>query len=377
MTFIALASLALLLSILNSITILSPSLSPSPSGSQPSPLEQSRSKPRRISILLPLRNEAKNVDTLIESIAKQIAPSGSLHQWEVIALDDDSSDETLQLLLDAQSRFDLLKVIRSDGPFEKWLGKPAAQERLFRAASGEFLVYVDADVRLEPEAIVRSIDLMVQRDWDFISPYPRQIAETFIERMIQPLLQWSWFASVPLRLAERLRIPSMAVANGQLFIVRRDALEVVGGFTLVKTEILEDLELARALWRVGKKGSVVDGSAIAQCRMYQGGQELIDGYSKSLWRAFGSPLGALFAAFLLLATSWGPLLMALTGNPWGWIAYFFVSLSRLIAALRTRSFWQGFLLHPVSVVILLYILLRSFHLKSQGQLSWRDRKIEL
>lgn len=366
---IALAPVALLLTLLNAATILQPV--------NRTPEDRKGSTPRKISVLLPLRNEAKNVTALIESIAAQIGESKVNHRWEVIALDDDSTDETHQLLLDSRSKLDLLKIIRSDGPREGWLGKPAAQERLFREASGDFLVFIDADVRLEPEAIVRSVELMIERDWDFTSPYPRQIAMTFVERMIQPLLQWSWLASVPLRLAERLRIPSMAVANGQLFIVKRDALEEIGGFASVKSEILEDLELARALWRANKKGSVVDGSAIASCRMYEGGKELIDGYSKSIWRAFGSPRGALVATLLLLATSWAPLLMALTGNPWGWIAYFFVSLSRLIAALRTRSFWQGFLLHPISVAILLYILIRSFILKSQGRLSWRDRKIEL
>ncbi len=361
---IVLASLALSLSLINAATILSPS-------------DIKESIPRKISVLLPLRNEANNVNPLIDSIALQIGESTIHHQWEVIALDDDSNDQTHQLLLDSQSKLDLLKIIRSDGPMENWLGKPAAQEKLFREATGDYLVFVDADVRLERDAIARSIELMAERDWDFTSPYPRQIALTFIERMIQPLLQWSWFASVPLRLAERLRAPSMAVANGQLFIVKRSALEAIGGFTSVKSEILEDLELARSLWRAGSKGSVIDGSAIAYCRMYESGQQLIDGYSKSLWRAFGSPLGALFAALLLLATSWLPLLIALSGNPWGWIAYLFVSLSRLVAALRTRSFWQSFLLHPISVAILLYILMRSFLLKSQGRLSWRDRKIEL
>lgn len=361
---IALASIALILTFINAATILSPG-------------NQKGSTPRKISILLPLRNEAKNVEGLIDSIAVQTGASKINHQWEVIALDDDSTDQTHQLLLDSQSKLELLKIIRSDGPLDNWLGKPAAQERLFREATGDYLVFIDADVRLEPRAVERSIELMVERDWDFTSPYPRQIAMTFIERMVQPLLQWSWFASVPLRLAERLRTPSMAVANGQLFIVKREALESIGGFASVKSEILEDIELARTLWRANKKGSVSDGSSIAYCRMYEGGRELIDGYSKSLWRAFGSPLGAFVAASLLFATSWLPLLLALSGDPWGWIAYFFISLSRLIAALRTRSFWQGFLLHPLSVAILLYILIRSFLLKSQGRLSWRDRVIEL
>jgi GT2 family glycosyltransferase len=139
--------------------------------------------------------------------------------------------------------------------------------------------------------------------------------------------------------------------------------------------VLEDIELARRLWRAGLSGSVVDGSAIAHCKMYESNQELIDGYSKSLWRAFGSPAGALFVIALMVATSWLPLIAGILGNSWGWFAFFAISLSRLVAALRTASFWQSFLLHPLSVALLTYMVARSFRLKRAGSLTWRDRAI--
>jgi GT2 family glycosyltransferase len=167
----------------------------------------------------------------------------------------------------------------------------------------------------------------------------------------------------------------MAVANGQFFVVTREALSSIGGFESVKGEVLEDIELARRLWQAGFAGSVVDGSAIAHCRMYESSQELIDGYSKSLWRAFGSPVGAAVALLLMVTTSWLPLLAGILGAAWGWVAFFAISLSRLIAALRTASFWQSFLLHPLSVALLLYLVFRSFRLKRAGALTWRDRAI--
>jgi GT2 family glycosyltransferase len=268
-----------------------------------------------------------------------------------------------------------LRIIEGGPLPDGWLGKPAASQSLLDQSQGRYLVFIDADVRLIPGAISSAIRVMEDESWDFISPYPRQEARSLVERLIQPLLQWSWFASVPLRLAAAFRIPSMAVANGQFFIVRRDALLAIGGFDSVKSEVLEDLEIARTLWNSGFRGSVVNGSEIAYCRMYNDGKELIEGYSKSLWRAFGSPLGATFALALMFLTSWVPLIFALSGSPWGWISYFSISLSRLIAALRTRSFWQSFLLHPLSVALLSFMVLRSFHLKRQGRLTWRDRSV--
>jgi glycosyltransferase involved in cell wall biosynthesis len=299
------------------------------------------------------------------------------NSWEVIALDDQSSDDTQIMLEKLREVLPELQVLTGDGPGVGWLGKPAAQQRLISESKGRYLVFIDADVRLEPGAISAAIALMERNGWDFVSPYPRQEAVTFIERVIQPLLQWSWFASIPLRLAARMRIPSMAVANGQFFIVERSALASIDGFTSVKGEVLEDIELARQLWKSGFHGSVIDGSSISYCRMYQDGKELIDGYSKSLWRAFGSPLGATVALLLMIITSWLPLIAGILGSPIGWLAYFAISLSRLIAALRTRSFWQSFLLHPISVAILIFMVFRSFNLKRQGALTWRDRSIAI
>lgn len=369
---LSLSLIALALTLLNAATIWRPLPS-----MQPSSTEGSRTVRINASILLPMRNEAKNVEPLISSISDALQHEAGGIDWEVIALDDQSSDETHHLLSQSQTTLPQLRITRGLDPETGWLGKPAAQHRLYLEAKNEYLVFVDSDVRIEPGSITAAISTMEQEGWDFISPYPRQIALTFLERLIQPLLQWSWFASVPLRLAARFRINSMAVANGQLFIVKRSALAAIDGFASVKSEILEDIEVARRLWVAGFKGSVVDGSALAHCRMYESGKELIDGYGKSLWRAFGSPFGATLAITIMIATSWLPLVMGVIGNPWGWLAYFAVSLSRLIAALRTRSFWQSFLLHPISVALLTFMIVRSFILKRKGALTWRDRSIAL
>jgi len=167
----------------------------------------------------------------------------------------------------------------------------------------------------------------------------------------------------------------MAVGNGQFLAIEKSALEEIGGFESVKGEVLEDIELVRALWRAGIPGSVIEGSNLASCRMYQSNREVVAGYTKSLWRAFGSPFSALLTALLLVATSWLPLILGLSGSPWGWLSFFLISLSRLISSLATRSFWQGFLLHPISVAIVIYMIALSFLKKSRGALTWRDRVI--
>ena len=320
-----------------------------------------------VSILIPMRNEATNVQGVLSSTLA----STLLRAWDVTVLDDQSNDATAEQLKD----YPQVKTITGSELPEGWLGKNFACHQLVAQSTGDYLVFVDADTRLSPGAIASAITDMNAYGWDFISPYPRQIAITFIERFIQPLLQWSWLASVPLRFAERGQFGSMIIANGQFMIIKREAYIKAGGHKAIRHEVLDDLELARLLARNGFKGGVADGSEVAQCRMYNNAPDLIAGYSKSLWRAFGSPIGALFASLFLLITGAVPIFLALSGYRTAWLGYFLVVLSRYLAAARTRSTPSTALLHPLSIVILLFLVGKSWQQKLTGQLMWRGRSV--
>lgn len=322
-----------------------------------------------ISIVIPLRNEAQNVNGVIHSLVSQ----GGLLDFEVIALDDSSSDGTRQLLNDISDP--RLSVVEGTALPSGWLGKNFACHVLAQQARGEILVFVDADVRLSDTAVNTAIHAMRRWRWSFISPYPRQIAVTFIERLAQPLLQWSWFATLPLRIAELTQRSSMVVANGQFLIMTREAYQDAGGHEGIKSEVLDDLELARAMVRAGHRGNVAEASAIAECRMYSSAQELLEGYAKSQWRAFGNLLGAIAASILLFLTSIFPIVTGLAGNIYGWYGYFLIVLSRILVGIRTRSTLSSALLHPLSAALWIYLILISWSGKIRGTLTWRGRKI--
>src|SRR5205807_5961315 len=130
-----------------------------------------------------------------------------------------------------------------------WLGKPHACWHLARAATGTVLVFVDADVVLAPDAVAGAVSLLRNEGLAFVSPYPRQLAGSWLERLVQPLLQWSWLAFLPLRLAERGHRPSLANANGQLLVVDTAAYRRAGGHASVRAEVVDDVALARSLRR--------------------------------------------------------------------------------------------------------------------------------
>jgi glycosyltransferase involved in cell wall biosynthesis len=312
-----------------------------------------------VDVLIPMRNEEENVEGCLKSVLN----SELLDVSKVFVLDDGSSDSTAELI--GQFKVDKLSGTQ---PPTGWLGKVWACHNLAQVGSGKYLVFVDADVRLHPYAIASSITKMNKFNWDFISPYPRQISGSFLEKLIQPLLQWSWLASVPLRIAEKFPNRSMTIANGQFFIVKRSAYNTSGGHAAISDEVLDDLELARLLISKGFKGGVADGSAVASCRMYKSNSQLIDGYTKSLWKAFGGQFGTLVAIFLLYFTGISPYLGI--GAP-----ATFVFLSRVLAAIKTRSNPAYAFLHPISILILLYLIVLSSIRKSRGTLQWRGRAI--
>ena len=322
-----------------------------------------------VAVLLPVRNEAANIVDLVASLKAQTGISDLSFYF----LDDGSEDETCQLLkreIAGDKRFSI-----SSGELlpEGWLGKPWALEQLRSKAKADYLVNIDADVRLVPRAICAAINLLIDQKLDFVSPYPQQIAKTFGERIIQPLLQWSWLSTVPLRIAEKSGRPALAVANGQFFAVRQSALAAVAGYSASKTAVLDDMELARTLLQTGFKGCVADGSRIATCHMYNSWAEVKAGYGKSLWAAFGSRFGSLIAVAFLFITGVLPLLGAIAGFTSGFYALEFVIISRIISARVSGGRFLDAFLHPISSLMLIYLIIYSW--SARGKVQWKGRTL--
>ncbi len=251
----------------------------------------------RVSVLVPARDEAARVGACIVALLA----SERLRDLEVIVLDDDSSDNTADVVRRAAQGDPRLRVI--DGGTapvpDGWVGKTWACHRLARAATGSVLVFVDADVVLAPYGVAASVALLRWSGLDLVSPYPRQEADGPLPRLVQPLLQWSWATLLPLGLAETSPRESLVAANGQLLVVDARAYDEAGGHEAVRGAVLDDVALLRALKRAGRRGVVVDGTDVATCRMYDGADDLVAGYTKSLWSAFGPPAGAAGVVALL------------------------------------------------------------------------------
>jgi Glycosyl transferase family 2 len=321
--------------------------------------------PERVSVLIPMRDEAAQARDCLAAVLAQDGVT------EVLVLDDGSTDRTAEAV-----RAMGVRVLAGRPLPPGWLGKPHACQQLADASdpAADVLLFLDADVRLRPGAVAATVDLLGDRD--LVCPYPRQVAVTAAERLVQPLLQWSWLTFLPLRLAERSPRESLSAANGQLLAVRRAAYDRAGGHATVRAEVVEDVALLRAVKRAGGRGGVADGTALADCRMYAGWPELRDGYTKSLWSAFGSRAGAAGVAGLLALAYLVPPLAALRGSRTGLAGYAAGVTGRVLTARRTGGrAWPDAFAHPVSVAVFAGLTARSLRARRAGTLTWKGRRL--
>lgn len=320
----------------------------------------------RVRVVVPARDEAHQLGGCLDTLAAQTG----VPRLEVVVVDDGSTDGTAAVAAAHGAR-----VLAAVPPGPGWLGKPnACAQGAADAGDVDVLVFVDADVRLAPQAVAAAVALLQAHDLDLVSPWPRQLALGPAERLVQPLQQWLWATTLPLRLAEGPGRPSMAAANGQFLVLRRAGYERAGGHGAVRGEVLEDIALLRAVKRSGGRGVVADGSQLAATRMYAGWGELAAGYEKSLWSALGgSPAGSL-AAGAALAAVW--VVPPLAGGRAGLVGYAAGVAGRVVTAARTGGrVWPDALTHPLGVLVLDWLLVRSVLGHHRGTLRWRGRTL--
>ncbi|MFC7548422.1 glycosyltransferase [Plantactinospora sp. GCM10030261] len=336
----------------------------------------------RVAVLLPLRDEADRVTPCLRAMLAQ----RGVPDLEIVVLDDGSTDGTADVVHAVVGADPRVRLVTGAPPPAGWLGKPYACQQLAGHAdpTATVLVFVDADVILAPHAVAAAVAELRTSGVTLLSPYPRIVVGSVGERLVQPLLQWLWLTFLPLRAMERSARPSLAAAGGQLLVVDRPGYLRAGGHGAVRDRILEDVELARAVKRSGGRIALADGSALAACRMYGSWAELRDGYTKSLWASFGSPVAAATVVTLLLLLYTAPPLVALGAALAGASGTALVALAgyllgvvgRMVTARATGGrWWPDALAHPVSVALLGWLTARSYHLRRTRRLTWRGRPV--
>jgi chlorobactene glucosyltransferase len=334
----------------------------------------------KVAVLVPARNEEEVIERCVASLLNQDYPD-----FEVLVLDDESSDGTLQVLtkLAANRR---LRVLQGLPPPPGWVGKCWACHQLATAApaAAEVLVFVDADTWHERDMLRGLGCALTAEDADLVSVIPEQLMLTLGEKLTVPLLGWSLFTHFPLAPA-RAGPFQLAVAVGQVMAFRRDSYWRAGGHAAVADRVAEDVALARLMARMGCRELLVNGVGRARCRMYTSFGGALAGFGKNLFAFFNYsfPLYLFVWCWLALAlvgpwavVTWG--LLSGTGPP----ALALASIG-LGAASWTLFAWR---LRAPAVVVGLYpiiglvaFLLAIFSLVQHclGRASWKGRRLPI
>ncbi|WP_280503526.1 glycosyltransferase, partial [Nocardia farcinica] len=246
------------------------------------------------------------------------------------------------------------------------------------------VIFLDADVRLAPQAVAAAVAELRRSGAGLVAPWPWQRACSPAEALMQPLLCWSWASTLPVRLGNRSRRESTVVSCGQFLAFDTPAYRAIGGHAAVAGSPIEDMDIARALRRAGWPTRVVAAGGLASTRMYRGTAELDEGYTRWLWSAYGGSGAAAAAIGLAAGLAYLlPPVAALCGRgPLRWTGaagYAAAVVSRLAArrletgtAPRAADVGSA-LAHPVSVAAYQLLVIRSHRARRRGAVRWKGR----
>jgi chlorobactene glucosyltransferase len=336
--------------------------------------------PGKVSVLIPARDEAARIEACVRAA---LASAHPIH--ELIVYDDASTDATPEILARLRAEDARLRVVQGDGLPAGWVGKPHACHRLAAAATGDVLVFLDADVRLDPSGLARVGSLMQGLEAGVVTAVPRQDTGHFFERLVLPLLHLTYTSWFPLVLTWRARDPRFLAANGQILALRRASYDAIGGFESVRDQVVDDMALCRRAKQGGERVVFADGHEMGRCRMYEGAAEVVRGFSKNLYPGIGARLPALvvvlalyLGCFVLPYLALAAALLGIGPVPLGPAALAVGAnvLLRLLLALRFRQPLEGVLLQPLAVLAFCGIALNSLRWTLRRQVQWRGRSYD-
>jgi hypothetical protein len=329
-----------------------------------------------ISVLIPARNEERNIEGAVASI---LANRGV--NLEVIVMDDHSTDRTATIV-SAMSRGDLrLRLESSPTLPPDWCGKQHACDTLAKRARYPFLVFMDADVRLAPDALQRMLAFVRERDVALASGVPHQELGTFSEWLLLPLIHFVLLGFLPIHRMRQTTSPACSAGCGQLFIARREAYQACGGHASIRNSLHDGLQLPRAFRKAGFQTDLFDATDLATCRMFRSNGEVWRGLARNATEGLAAPGTILPMTLFLAGGQVLPFLLlglrsALTANGFALalLAMVLAFLPRMIASRRFRQPLGSVLLHPVGVVGLLCIQWYAFLTSLTGRpRQWRGR----
>ena len=348
---------------------------------QPSLSDSPTASGELVSVVIPARNEAESIRTVLHSIL-----SSAYQPFELLVVDDCSTDDTASIVERLAAEDHRLRLLRGEPLPEGWYGKPWACFQGYRAARGGILLFTDADTRHEPELLGRGVGALRQLRADLVTVAPRQRCETFWERLVMPQIWLLLGLRYHPAAVNRARRARDVIANGQFILTTREAYEAAGTHSAVKHEVAEDLALAQTYLGAARRLYFAFADGLMETRMYRSLTGLIEGWSKNIYlggrRSFQEEplLQALVPVMLAVAIGFWllpPVALVLIGGRGGLVN------AAVAAMIVSGLFWMLIaygmkipaiygLGYPLGAAMTLFIVARSVR-RGGRRVVWRGR----
>ena len=330
-----------------------------------------------VSVLIPARNEEGSIAAAVDSVLGQTDAAVQPLAFEVIVLDDASDDATAAIVRNLAADDDRVRLESSRPLPAGWCGKQSACWQLAAHARFDRLLFLDADVRLEPHALLRTLAHFEairhtarearRTPPGLLSGVPRQLVGSLRERLLVPLIHFVLLGYLPIGRMRRSDSPAYAAGCGQYLLVDRTAYDAAGGHAGIRESMHDGLRLPKLFREHGQPTDLLDATSLARCRMYDNPAEVWPGFAKNAVEGLAHParigpfavlfllghiLPGLLLPALLIAAAMGmaisPLVLGLTAAA--------VAMGMLVRADMVGRFghpWSAVLLHPLSIATLL------------------------
>jgi chlorobactene glucosyltransferase len=286
-----------------------------------------------ISVLIPARDEADNIGACLESLQRQDYPN-----FEVLVLDDNSADDTAGIVSRLAAADNRVKLITGQPLPKDWAGKPFACYQLAQQASGDWLLFVDADTVHAPHMLRSVLDTALKRKVSLLSGFPRQLATSLPQMIAVPVIYFIIMSWAPLWLIHRLKSFHPSVAIGQFLLFPRDEYWRIGGHKVVQSRILDDIWMGIEMSRHKGRHVAIDLSSVVSCNMYPTVGSMWNGLVRCVYSITAiSPFMLLMLIPLAVLFYIGPFY-------WLWNGFFMTD---------TTLLWRGILVLQVTLIILM------------------------
>jgi glycosyltransferase involved in cell wall biosynthesis len=328
-----------------------------------------------VTAIVPARNEEPVIKACVQSLAIQREIS------EILVINDQSTDKTAEIVRGLTSKIPQLRLLETRSVPMGWVGKNNAVWTGAQEAKNKWLLFTDADAELLPGAMARALELAKEKSVVLVSFSPEQQAESWYEKSLIPFIYC--------RLAKHFSFDAVndpkstvAAANGQFLMIRREAYAAIGGHAAIAGEVLEDVALAQRAKAAAHRIWFSSGKGIVRARMYRSFEAMWEGWKKNLYVLVAANRGSIFRE-LVSVVPWIPLLLVLVGvkMPLALVAGLGLLMARHASygrELTSNQYRPSYILYYVPGALLYAgVLLASFRAYRRGTVEWKGRQVSV